>query len=384
MKHFVPLQGTLFLFIITRSVSNNSCVSFRWTSNVFRSISLLAILLISVWLRISSSNVLLLQRLTFWLIHRRANYAKRGDCELTLLTNRLSYIFTAQSLKSADDRYRHIFFAQRQRPRCNNFSSNNKTVPSWPACLSVGANKIDTFRNDFEKEFVERAASISSSAIDRDHSALRSPSVLEPLPESLLDRSSGSRRDEAIYMDVLSVTAARYTFVSFERSTGCFNGVLSHALEVFIRASGRLLPAQSAAWAISRRNLRDSFIRFSTREAIRVRRLCNECTNQPPFHTPSDAHSLVLLFDLSPVPAFIFPSLCTQTHTRRTSFAFRLARTVFQSPTMQTSRLRPIYISISWLDGWSRVDKSGQFSRRCDRANRVPSSVREAATNGRT
>ena len=150
------------------------------------------------------------------------------------------------------------------------------------------------------------------------------------------------------------------------------------ALMAFWAMLSRYLYARQADWCRlkakserSRRDLRDSFIRFSTREAIRVRRLCNECTNQPPCSPPfwrtlsrfafRSFASLRVYF-----PLFLSPFIHTHTHThtRPTSFVFRLARTIFQSPTMQTSRLRPIYISISWLAGWSRVDKSGQFSRR--------------------
>ena len=138
--------------------------------------------------------------------------------------------------------------------------------------LSINVNKIDTFRKTL-KEFIEQAASKSLSAVDNNHSPRRFFVVTSSRMISRGDavpwkRTSSHRgtsagkfirsklsqsRDEAIYMDVLSVTVPRYTFVSFERSTGCFNGVLSHALEVFIRASGRLVPAQSEVWAISQR-----------------------------------------------------------------------------------------------------------------------------------
>ena len=204
--------------------------------------------------------------------------------------------------------------------------------------LSINVNKIDTFRKTL-KEFIEQAASKSLSAVDNNHSPRRffvvtssrmisrgtqfreneRPRIVAPLPESLLDRSSRSRETR------------QYTWMFYRwQSLGTRSCLLSGApgaLMAFWAMLSRYLYARQADWCRlkakserSRRDLRDSFIRFSTREAIRVRRLCNECTNQPPCSPPfwrtlsrfafRSFASLRVYF-----PLFLSPFIHTHTHT---------------------------------------------------------------------
>lgn len=149
-------------------------------------------------------------------------------------------------------------------------------------------------------------------------------------------------------MDVLSVTGSR--------TRSCLLSTVGALMASWATLS-RYLYAHQTDCASSKRSLRDLKYLWTLsfappRKAIQVRRRCNECTNQSPFLSPRSFWcTLPFAFRLSVVVSAIYFSLVLDdscVHAcRRTFFVFWFAR--FPSPTMQTSRLRPIYISISWL-----------------------------------
>lgn len=164
-------------------------------------------------------------------------------------------------------------------------------------------------------------------------------------------------------MDVLSVTGS-YSFASFEQSR---RGALTAAWAVLFRS----IYTRTAECASSKRSLRDltqtvGFFIRPPRKAIRVRRWCNECTNQPrppllslstPWNATApwcnvlfvDLPSSLHLFAVSDSPVRRF------THARETFFV-SLPTAYDTNEREKESPLRPIYISISRLARFAPIN----------------------------